>query len=321
MSRRLLFIINPIAGTRSKRHLPVVIEQACRKVDLPFDIVSSPKNADFSMIRRRIQEEGFTDVGIAGGDGTLSATLGALRDLPVTFGIIPVGSGNGLARAARIPMNPTKAVSMIVIGRGAPVDAFRVNGRFACMLSGLGFDAAVAAGFAEVGQRGLLSYVRQVIRHFRRAPTYPFELEWANQSVKTEAFFISIANSNQFGNGFTIAPKASLNDGLLDVVVVKKQSKYSLIGRVIKQVVGLYRLQDDSSMQPAKKILYLQTERLTIHNPNQAPLHIDGDPAPTNSIIKLEIIPEAFSLIRPLGRMNKRTVFGPPIANGLANSV
>ena len=233
----------------------MVIEQACRKVEISFDIVDSPQSGDYSRIRDRIQQEGFTDVAIAGGDGTLRAAIGALRDLPIQFGIVPVGSGNGLARAARIPMNPTKAISLIVIGRSTPVDAFLVNGRFACMLSGLGFDAAVAAGFAEMGQRGLLSYVRQVIRHFRRAPTYPFQLDWANQSVTSDAYFVSIANSNQFGNGFTIAPKASLNDGLLDVVVVKKQSKYSVIGRVIKQVIGLYRLQDESAMQPSKKIL------------------------------------------------------------------
>jgi len=318
LSRRILFIINPIAGTRSKRHLPVVIEQACRKVEISFDIVDSPQSGDYSRIRDRIQQEGFTDVAIAGGDGTLRAAIGALRDLPIQFGIVPVGSGNGLARAARIPMNPTKAISLIVIGRSTPVDAFLVNGRFACMLSGLGFDAAVAAGFAEMGQRGLLSYVRQVIRHFRRAPTYPFQLDWANQSVTSDAYFVSIANSNQFGNGFTIAPKASLNDGLLDVVVVKKQSKYSVIGRVIKQVIGLYRLQDESAMQPSKKILYLQTDRLTIHNPDQAPLHIDGDPAPTDSLINIEIIPQGFALIRPQGKMNKRTLFGTPFASASA---
>lgn len=310
LNRRILFIINPIAGTRSKRHLPVVIEQACRKVEMPFAIVDSPQNGDYSSIRSRIQQEGFTDVGIAGGDGTLSAAIGALRDLPVQFGIIPVGSGNGLARAAKIPMNPTKAMSLIIIGRPSLTDGFLVNGRFACMLSGIGFDAVVAAGFAEMGQRGFLSYVRQVIRHFRTAPVYSLQLEWRGHLLNTQAYFVSVANSNQIGNGFTIAPKASLNDGLLDVVIVKDQSKKSLIPRVIRQVVGLNRLQEDLTLHKSKKILYLQTDQLTIHNHDQAPLHIDGDPAPTNSTIKLEIIPKAFSLIRPLGRMNKRTVFG-----------
>lgn len=311
LNRRILFIINPIAGTRSKRHLPVVIEQACRKVEIPFAIVDSPQSGDYSNIRTRIQQEGFTDVGIAGGDGTLSAAIGALRDLPVQFGIIPVGSGNGLARAARIPMNPTKAMSLIIIGRPAPTDGFLVNGRFACMLSGVGFDAAVAAGFAEMGQRGFLNYVRQVIRHFRSAPAYSFQLEWRDHRLNSHAYFVSVANSNQFGNGFTIAPKASLSDGLLDVVIVKEQSKKRLIPRVIRQVVGLNRLQEDLSLHKSKKILYLQTDQLIIHNHEQAPLHIDGDPAPTDALIKMEIIPKAFSLIRPLGRMNKRTVFGP----------
>jgi len=310
VNRRILFIVNPIAGTRSKKHLPVLFEQACRKVEIPFDIVDSPKNGDYSLIRQRIQQEGFTDVGIAGGDGTLSAAIGALRDLPVQFGIVPVGSGNGLARAARIPMNPTKAVSQIIIGQAAPIDAFTVNGRFACMLSGLGFDAAVAAGFAEMGQRGLINYIRQVIRHFQKAPTYRFQLEWGNQLVETKAYFLSVANSNQFGNGFTIAPKASLSDGLLDVVVVKDQSKTSLIVRVIKQVLGGYRLQDETAIKEKKRILYIQSDRITIHNPESAPLHIDGDPTDTSPTIQMEIIRDAFTLIRPLGKMNKRTLFG-----------
>jgi len=257
-----------------------------------------------------IQQNGFTDVAIAGGDGTLSATIGALRDLPVQFGIIPVGSGNGLARAARIPMNPLRAKSLIVIGLSAPLDAFTVNGRFACMLSGLGFDAAVAAGFAEMGQRGLLNYIRQVIRHFRKAPTYSFQLEWNNQQIAVKAYFISIANSNQFGNGFTIAPKASLNDGLLDVVVVKEQSKSSVIGRVIKQLLGGYRLLDEAEIKEKKRILYIQSDRVTIHNRDKAPLHIDGDPAETAEQIEMEILRDAFSLIRPVGKMNKRSIFG-----------
>lgn len=310
MSRKILFIINPIAGTRSKRHLPVLIEQACRKVEIPFDIVDSPKEGDYSKIRHRIQEEGFTDVAMAGGDGTLSAVLGALRDLPVQFGIIPVGSGNGLARSARIPMNPTKAMSLIIIGRSAPIDAFSVNGRFACMLSGLGFDAAVAAGFAEMGQRGLINYIRQVIRHFRKAPIYTFHLQWADQSIETKAYFISVANSNQFGNGFTIAPKASLNDGLLDVVVVKEQSKTSVILRVIKQLLGGYRLQTESDINEKKRILYIQSDTITIQNLENAPLHIDGDPVATNEKMEMEIIRDAFQLIRPIGKMNKRTIFG-----------
>ncbi len=310
MSRRILFIINPIAGTRSKKHLPVLFEQACRKVEIPFDIVDSPKNGDYSLIRQRILQEGFTDVGIAGGDGTLSAAIGALRDLPVQFGIVPVGSGNGLARAARISMNPTKAVSQIIIGQAAPIDAFTVNGRFSCMLSGMGFDAAVAAGFAEMGQRGLINYIRQVIRHFKKAPTYRFQLEWGNQFVETRAYFVSIANSNQFGNGFTIAPKASLSDGLLDVVVVKEQSKKGVIARVMKQVLGGYRLQIESELKEKRRVLYIQANRITVHNPENAPLHIDGDPAQTSTTIQMEIIPDAFTLIRPLGKMNKRALFG-----------
>jgi diacylglycerol kinase family enzyme len=101
-----------------------------------------------------------------------------------------------------------------------------------------------------------------------------------------------------------------LNDGLLDVVVVKEQSKTSVILRVIKQVLGGYRLQTKSSINEKKRIMYIQSDTITIQNLENAPLHIDGDPIETSSSIRMEIIPNAFNLIRPLGKMNKRTVFG-----------
>jgi diacylglycerol kinase family enzyme len=150
-----------------------------------------------------------------------------------------------------------------------------------------------------------------VIHHFGKAPQYSFQLEWAEQKVEAKSWFISVANSNQFGNGFTIAPKASLDDGLLDVVVVKEQSKTSVVLRVLKQVLGLYKLQSESDLNEKKRILYIQSDRITIHNPELAPLHIDGDPADTASSIRMEIIPSAFQLIRPVGRMNKKSIFGP----------
>src|SRR6185295_15557861 len=104
-----------------------------------------------------------------------------------------------------------------IIFKGEPVltDGFMINDQFSCMLCGLGFDAKVAHDFAQQPKRGLITYIRMALKNYFSAKTYPFEIESASQSFKTEAYFISIANSNQFGNNFTIAPKASLSDGLL----------------------------------------------------------------------------------------------------------
>ena len=167
------------------------------------------------------------------------------------------------------------------------------------MLSGLGFDAQVAHDFAKQEKRGLLTYIRQSFRVFFRAGTYPFTITVAGKEFKTDAFFISIANSNQFGNNFTIAPQASLSDGLLDVVVVNKMSKLRMLWSVLKQIrFGQVRLYEDKKYH-RNKVHYFQAGELTILNPASAPLHIDGDPAGTDTRFVISVIPNAFRLIMP----------------------
>ncbi|MCG7858985.1 diacylglycerol kinase, partial [Flavihumibacter sediminis] len=152
------------------------------------------------------------------------------------FGIVPCGSGNGLAYCAGIPKNPQKAIELAFTGKARYIDAFLVNEQFACMLCGLGFDAKVAHDFAQQPGRGLLTYTQQTIKNYFTATTYHFEMVVEEHVIQTDAFFISVANSNQFGNQFTIAPKASLNDGLLDIVVVPKMNKAILPFALMQQV-------------------------------------------------------------------------------------
>src|SRR5690606_5055290 len=117
-----------------------------------------------------------------------------------------------------------------------PVDGFTINNQFACMLCGIGFDGKVAHDFALSGHRGLATYVKKIFNNFLSARSYPFKIKLNNKTFRTEAYFISIANSNQFGNHFTIAPKASLNDGLVDIVIVTDQSKFTFLYNTIVQV-------------------------------------------------------------------------------------
>ena len=167
------------------------------------------------------------------------------------------------------------------------------------MLCGLGFDAQVAHDFARQQKRGLATYVKQSTRNFFKAKPYPFGLSVDGEIFTTEAFFISIANSNQFGNNFTIAPQASLHDGLLDIVVVNKMSKLRMLWTVLKQIRnGQVRLYEDKKYH-RNKIHYFQVKKISIQNPQLAPLHIDGDPATTSNHFEIEIIEKAFRLIMP----------------------
>jgi diacylglycerol kinase (ATP) len=298
--RHILYIINPISGTRKNKDLQAQIEEQTTSKGIPFSIYPSVASGDYSYLLPIIKENKVTDIVIAGGDGTVSQVVGSLVNCNVNFGILPCGSGNGLANTAKIPSVLKKALELIFKGNAFNIDGFYINDQFACMLCGLGFDAKVAQDFAHQPKRGLTTYVKQVIKNFFSAKTYRFDLKLNNQRFSTDAYFISIANSNQFGNNFTIAPKASLSDGLLDIVIVTSQSKLSLLISTLGQLSGKNQLQASTTTIREKAVIYFQTDRLTIENPSSAPLHIDGDPAETPEKIKIEIRKQCFRLIQPI---------------------
>lgn len=300
MSRYILYIINPISGTRKKKDLQAFIEKETNKRNIPFNIFPSVANGDYTFLHGIIKEKQVTDIVIAGGDGTVSQVVNSLMDFDLNFGIIPCGSGNGLAYAAKISKDLAKALETIFSGTAATTDGFFINGQFACMLCGLGFDAKVAHAFAQQPKRGLSTYIKQVVKNFFAAHTYSFEITLNKESFHSEAYFISIANSNQFGNNFTIAPKASLSDGLLDVVIVTSQSKLSVLLQTLRQVSGRNKLQPETAVDKNKAVIYFQTDRMSIKNISNAPLHIDGEPAETPEKINIQVKPGCFRLIQPL---------------------
>ena len=299
MPRKFLYFINPISGIRRKSLLTEIIKKKSSEKGIPFEICSTNAEGDYVFLKEKISQEKITDIIICGGDGTVNKVAGALLGIDVNIGIIPLGSGNGLALAAKIPRRIDRALDLIFKGNAVYIDSFYINDHFSCMLCGLGFDAQVAHDFANQKKRGLTTYVRQSIRNFLRAPTYPFTVIMEGREFVTDAFFISIANSNQFGNNFTIAPQASLYDGLVDVVVVNKMSKLRMVGSVLKQIlVGQVRLYEDIKYK-RNKVHYFHACDLTILNPGGAPLHIDGDPATTAGRLEVRVIPKAFRLIIP----------------------
>jgi YegS/Rv2252/BmrU family lipid kinase len=299
MQRKFIYFINPISGSGNKGLLLDIIKNKTTERNIPFEVLNTHANGDYSFLPDKIQSEKITDIIICGGDGTVNQIAAALLGIAVNIGIIPMGSGNGLAYAAKISQRIHKAMDIIFAGRAVHVDGFHINDKFRCMLSGLGFDAQVAHDFAKQKKRGLFSYVKQSAKNFFIAKAYRFELVMAGKSIHTDALFISIANSNQFGNNFTIAPQASLHDGLLDIVVVNKMSKLRMIWTVLKQIkYGEVRLYEDKKYH-RNDIHYFQTKKITIKNPEMAPLHIDGDPVETNEIFEIEIIEKAFKLLMP----------------------
>jgi YegS/Rv2252/BmrU family lipid kinase len=299
MMRKIIYFINPISGTGNKTLLPEIIKKITSKNEIPFEILHTNAAGEYAYLKEKIFSENITDIIVCGGDGTVNQIANAIQGINVNVGIIPMGSGNGLAFAAKIPKRVDKAMEIIFSGKAKYVDSFYINKKFSCMLCGLGFDARVAHDFANQKKRGLVTYIKLSTKNFFAAKTYPFELILDGKVINTDAFFISIANSNQFGNNFTIAPQASLHDGLLDIIVVNKMSRLRMAWTILKQLhSGKVRLYEDKKYHH-NEIHYFQTKKLTIKNPKLAPLHIDGEPVETAAELEIEIIENAFKLLMP----------------------
>src|SRR5258706_5652292 len=283
--RNIIYIINPVSGTKTKKGLEKLIARGSKERGIAFDIFPSVARGDYSFLLPLIKEKKITDVVIAGGDGTVSQVVSSLMHCDINFGIIPFGSGNGLAYAAKIPKQPAKALDIIFNNKASVIDGLKINDQFSCMLCGLGFDAKVAHEFAAHPKRGLKTYAMLVGKNFFSARAYQFIIESNGIRFSAEAYFISVADSNQFGNNFTIAPKAILSDGLLDIVIVKKTAKPVLLFNLLKQITAGKLGKIENSLK--LPVIYFQTKELTIKNCNDAPLHIDGNPSETPGELKI----------------------------------
>lgn len=299
MSRKILFFINPISGTASKLQLEKKIIAKCTERNIAFEILFTSEEGNYAFLKNKIEKEGITEVIICGGDGSISPIVSSLLNTRINIGILPLGSGNGLATAAGIPKSLDKAFEIIFDKSASCVDAFLVNDRLSCQITGLGFDAKVAYDFSLQKKRGLNTYIKQVFKNFFSAKTWSFEIEIEGCIFKEEAFCVCIANSNQFGNNFKIAPKASLNDGLLDIVIMKKTSKPRVLFELAKQVFsGKIKSIKEKDLHK-QNVLYFQASQLKIKNLDRAPLHIDGDPVLSAEEFSIEILPSAYRLIQP----------------------
>ena len=295
-TRNFLIFINPISGTRNKKEIRSYIQNKLTILQHSFEVLSANEYGKYPFLNEKIINEKITDIIICGGDGTVSQITSYLINTHIKVGIIPSGSGNGMAFTAGIPKDYKKALEVILQGNASFVDALIINKNYSCHLSGLGFDAQVSHDFARQEKRGPSTYIKEALKNFFKAKPYHFEVTANGKTFNTNAFFISIANSNQFGNSIVIAPKASLSDGLLDIVIVQKVGKFWLVFKLLKQIKSG---KITSVRNTDKTIHYFQTKKISIKNLDNAPFHIDGEPMETAAIFDVEIIANAFLLLQP----------------------
>ena len=268
--KRCLLIINPISGTGNKRGLDALVASRLADNGLTVETAWTTAHGDATRLARRAAEEGFDSVIAAGGDGTINEAASALCGSRVKLGIIPCGSGNGLARHLDIPVDIR--ASLEIIGRDCPVacDYGSVNGQpFFCTF-GVGFDAAVSDAFARGKHRGLVSYVNNTIRQFVNYNADEYTIRANGQIITEQAFLVAVCNASQYGNNAYIAPSASINDGLLDVTIIHAGNTLSTALVGVDMMTGM--------IERNMLIHTFRTNNIVIERERRGPSHLDGEP-------------------------------------------
>lgn len=224
--KKIVFIINPIAGVKSKRKLEKQIDQFFSKQDFVLQILYTayPSHA-LELAEQAVAEKPFLIVA-TGGDGTINEIARALINTGIPLGVIPLGSGNGFARHFNLPFNIKKALRLLLTGTTLLVDVGYMNGKPFFCTAGIGFDAEIGYYYRNYNHRGFIAYALSFARVFSWYRSKDYKLEIDGTAYGFKAFFITIANISQFGYNFYVAPHASTLDGAFDVVVVKRFPKW-----------------------------------------------------------------------------------------------
>ena len=303
------FIINPIAGGKDKKGVMAAIEKHLDHHRYRSELLFTEKKGDATRMARETKAELVVAVG---GDGTVSEVARGLAHSDKCLGVIPCGSGDGLALHLGISRNPEKAVQVLNGGMRTKIDAARMNGNYFFCTAGLGLDASVSLDFAKSTQRGLGNYISLAWKDWKQHPEdiYTLQMEKPVEFARGEAVrsgdgnaalvrsewsgpavFVTVANANQWGNMARIAPMASLRDGLLDVVVVHPFTALEIPDLAARLMVG--------KAHTSRRFLRFLASKVHITRTRAGAAHCDGEPFEAGTEFDLEVLPEALQVMVP----------------------
>lgn len=289
MKKKIHFIINPKSGSQSKPHFIEWIENGIDKEIFDFEISFTEAPAHATELSHKAALQSCYAVIAVGGDGSVNETAAGLMGSETALGIIPTGSGNGMARHLKIPVNFKKALGLINKSKLDRIDTMEVNHLFCIGTFGIGFDAHIAHLFANAGSRGYSTYVKLVLKEFYRYPTHQYNLFVDGKNLSINSFLLTFANSSQFGNNAIIAPFADVKDGKIDIAVVKK----------FPAIVAphlIYRMMNNILHQ-SKYFETLHAENVKVLNQKELKGHIDGEPVIFNSDIEIKMKPRSLNVL------------------------
>jgi YegS/Rv2252/BmrU family lipid kinase len=284
----IAFIVNPVSGTHQKEQILTLIP----KVFGQGEYVTAIYKTEFAGHATQLASElaNKHDIVVAvGGDGTLNEVAQGLIGTKAKLSVVPCGSGNGLARHLKIPINPRKALLAIRNGTEHDMDMIYFNGIPFLNLSGIGFDAQVAHNFSESAKRGLLSYMRSVVNVYFKFNPVVATISINGQTLERKILLIAFANSSQFGNNAVISPISEVNDGLMEVCIMQPFPFFAIPVVIARMFTR--------TMHKCRFIEIIQTQKASITTQSPAASHVDGNPFDVGNRFEVELVHKALKIV------------------------
>jgi|LSQX01.2.fsa_nt_gb YegS/Rv2252/BmrU family lipid kinase len=277
---KIWYIVNPKSGTGKQQKAIDAIKSYADHQNQNEIFVTQYKSHASELAQKALIENVDIIVSV-GGDGTLNEISRVIVNNNIALGIIPIGSGNGLAHHLKVPFNLKKAIELINRAKIEKIDTFTINNKRAVSIAGLGYDAFVAYKYDKSVKRGFLPYFSLAVQNFFKFKTEKYILTTKKERLETSAFLITIANSSQWGYNTKIAPKAQVNDGMLNISILKKPNILRAILLAPKLFLGKI---DKTKIMTSIECTQLDIERA---DKEKFYLHIDGEKE--EQIDKIEI--------------------------------
>ncbi len=223
MKTKAVIVVNPISGVGKQKKIESLLKENLNQDLFDYEVRYTERIHHGTEIAREAVDQGYDCVVAVGGDGSVNDVAQGLKDSGVTMGIIPCGSGNGLARSLKIPLTPASAIRLLNQQNEQFIDSIVINDKYISVnAAGVGFDAYIARLMKAAKTRGFAAYTNLILREYASYKSNPYRITVDGRTLERSAWFIAIANGRQFGYNLSVAPKANLSDGLIDISIIDK---------------------------------------------------------------------------------------------------
>lgn len=290
MKEKILFIVNPVSGGKAKDAFPAIVKHYFEEDS--YSIIQTNRSGHATEIVKKGIIDGYTQFVAVGGDGTVNEIAKSLINTDFKIGIIPFGSGNGLARHNKIPMDLRRAISTIKEGFSIKIDTCLLNGNPFVNMAGVGFDAYIGSLFGKDKKRGFKSYIKTTTKEFNSYKSQDYKITIDGKTFEEKAFLVSFANSSQYGNNAYISPEADIADGKLNVTLLKP-FQFSNVPELV------FRLFLKNIHKSKLVKTFIASQKIVVERISDDIFHLDGEPFMGDKILDISILPSSLQLIVP----------------------